>query len=200
MHRPRTEPRAALPVADLPELGRPRRRPDEPAVVVASLAPANAAIAGLAAAVPTPPARPAALQAPASRAPAPKPVAARPAPKVSTPTPAPVRVAPVAVKPRSAPAPVRQKVVRRAPAPQTPSAALAGAAATERVGLARGRVSLIGVFGAASDRHALLLLPNGDVERVRPGDRVQGVQVAAIGDDSVRLRRGGRDTLLRLPD
>jgi hypothetical protein len=216
MHRPRTEPRVALPIADLPELARPRRRPDEPAVVVASLAPADAAIAGLAAAVPAPPARPAALQAPAPRAPAPQSVAVRPAPKVVRPAPAPVRaapvvverrsapapvrVAPVVVERRSAPAPVRQKTVRRAPAPQTPSAALAGAAATERVGLTRGRVSLIGVFGAASDRHALLLLPNGHVERVRPGDRIQGVQVAAIGDDSVRLRRGGRDTLLRLPN
>jgi type IV pilus biogenesis protein PilP len=200
MRRPRTEPRAALPIADLPELGRPRRRPDEPAVVVASLAPANASIAGLAAPVATPPARPAAIRAPAARAPAPKPVAAAPAPKVVSPAPAPVRVTPVVVERRTAPAPVRQQVVRRALAPQTPSAALAGAAATERVGLARGRVSLIGVFGAASGRHALLLLPNGNVERVQAGDRIQGVQVASIGDDSVRLRRGGRDTLLRLPE
>ena len=78
---PGPSPPAALPIADLPELGRPRRRPDAPAVVVASLAPANAAIAGLAAAVPMPKARPAALHAPAARAPAPKPVAARPPPR-----------------------------------------------------------------------------------------------------------------------
>ena len=117
-----------------------------------------------------------------------------------SPAPAPVRAAPVVVERKSAPRRSGSRSSAARPRRKTPSAALAGAAATERVGLTRGRVSLIGVFGDASDRHALLLLPNGNVESVRPGDRVQGVQVAAIGGDSVRLRRGGRDTLLRLPD
>jgi hypothetical protein len=67
-------------------------------------------------------------------------------------------------------------------------------------GFSRGNMSLIGVFGSASERRALVRLPNGRVERVGPGDRIQGVQVAAVGADSVRLTRGGRETLLRLPD
>jgi hypothetical protein len=61
-------------------------------------------------------------------------------------------------------------------------------------------VALIGVFGQESGRHALIRMPNGDVQRVRAGDSVQGVQVAAVGADSVRLTGRGRDTLLKLPD
>ena len=72
--------------------------------------------------------------------------------------------------------------------------------ATHRVGLSRGKVSLVGVFAGADGRHALVRLPNGSIERVKAGDRVQGVQVAAVNADSVRLTGRGKDTLLRLPD
>ena len=56
------------------------------------------------------------------------------------------------------------------------------------------------MFSGEDGRHALLLLPDGSIERVRPGDRIRGAQVAAIDTDSVRLSGRGRDTLLRLPD
>ena len=56
------------------------------------------------------------------------------------------------------------------------------------------------MFGGEGGRHALLLMPDGSIERVRPGDRVRNVQVAAIDGESVRLSGSGRDTLLRLPD
>ena len=101
---------------------------------------------------------------------------------------------PQKVVPRAQPKPVRAQ----APAPQKAVQRLA--APTARAGLSRGNVALIGVFGAESGRHALLRLPNGAVQRVRAGDSVQGVQVAAVGSDSVRLSGRGRDTLLRLPD
>ena len=61
-------------------------------------------------------------------------------------------------------------------------------------------MALIGVFGASGDRHALLRLPTGAVKRVRPGDQVQGVQVAAVGSDSVRLRSGNREAVLTMPE
>jgi hypothetical protein len=61
-------------------------------------------------------------------------------------------------------------------------------------------VALIGVFGGESGRHALVRMPNGRVERVRPGDSVQGLRVASVGADSVSLRNGARETTLRLPD
>jgi hypothetical protein len=96
--------------------------------------------------------------------------------------------APKAVKPASArPTAVAQNPVREK-------------AATQRVGLSRGNVSLVGVFAGADGRHALLRLPNGKIERVKAGDRVQGVQIAAINADSVRVTGRGKDTLLRLPD
>ena len=69
-----------------------------------------------------------------------------------------------------------------------------------RTGISRGNVSLIGVFGGADGRHALLRLPNGDIRKVAAGDSVQGVRVAAVGPDTVQLLSRGRNTLLRLPD
>jgi hypothetical protein len=143
---------------------------------------------------------PAKAPAPARTAAAP---AKAPAPTrvVSAPAPKPVRVV-------AAPAPKKvtrvqsQQPLRVASvaAPQ-PASVEAGAAATTRHrGFSRGNMALIGVFGSASERHALVRLPNGSVESVRPGDRIQGAQVAAVGNDSVRLTGRGRETLLRLPD
>ena len=63
---------------------------------------------------------------------------------------------------------------------------------------ARG-VALVGIFGGADGRHALVQLPNGDTERVRAGDEVQGVQVTAIAADGVRLSARGGDTVLVCP-
>jgi len=123
----------------------------------------------------------------ASAVPEPKPVA--------TPKPAPVAVAkpePVVVAraaPAAKPTPARQTV-----------APTANRAASERVGLSRNSVSLLGVFGSSKDRYALLRLPNGSVKRVGAGDSVQGVRVAAVSRDSVRLTQGKRDTVLRMPD
>jgi hypothetical protein len=181
----------------------PRARPEAP-TVAARVAPAPRAAQ---------PAKPAA--APAAkvvRGPAP---AARIAPAAKVATQAPLRVVPVA-------APAARQPVRAAPArvatlaPAKPRAVTPATArpkvvaqkpvrtarkpAAERAGLSRGNVSLIGVFGGEDGRHALLLMPDGSIERVRPGDRVRGAQVAAIGAESVRLSGRGRDTLLRLPD
>lgn len=201
MRRPTAAASPALPptpvIAGTAATGsRPLPRPAaRSAQVVASLDPASPPAASLA----TPPSLP-----PLAR---PAPVAARPAakkpapPVVRGPSSAPVPQSP----PRQAtPAPVRQKVVvARAPVatpkPAAPSLTLASAA-TQKVGLSRNSVSLIGVFGGEDGRHALLRLPNGSVQRVSAGDSVQGVQVAAVGTDSVRLSGRGRDTLLLLPD
>ncbi len=121
-----------------------------------------------------------------------------------------------AAKPVAQPAPVRQKVVAK-PAPVRKAAkpapvrtvakpvapqkvAVAQKPAKQQVGLSRRTVSLVGVFGGADGRSALVRLPNGKIEKVKAGDRIQGVQVAAISADSVRLTGRGKDTLLRLPD
>ena len=130
------------------------------------------------------------------------PVAAKP---VATRAAAPVRVAPPAAQPV-----VRQaNLAPRKAAPQVQRQALTKpqlvkTATTrppvEKASLSRGGVSLLGVFGTASERHALLRLPNGKVKRVRAGDNLQGVQVASVGNDSVRLIGGGGDTVLKLAE
>lgn len=61
-------------------------------------------------------------------------------------------------------------------------------------------MSLIGVFGGQDGRHALVLMPDGSIERVRAGDNVRGVQVASVDESSVRLSGAGRDATLHLPE
>lgn len=126
-------------------------------------------------------------------------------------TQAPVRVVPVrataapaAARPAQVAALTASQNAVRQPAPvQAPAVQptrTVSRKAMEREGLSRGNISLIGVFGTGDARRALLLMPNGDIERVRVGDSVRGAQIASVDDETVLLRSGGRDTLLRLPD
>ncbi|MFO1143897.1 MAG: hypothetical protein U1E59_16270 [Amaricoccus sp.] len=143
----------------------------------------------------------------------PQPVPAT-APK-PVPSAAPIRVAsvaPLAVVPVRTPAPT----VRVSPAQQyparpvqaaatparstTPSSPRAVAAATQRGVAQRGGVTLIGIFGTGAGRHALLKMPNGRIQRVTAGDQVSGMQIAAVGSDSVQVNNRGRATILSLPD
>ena len=145
----------------------------------------------------------------------PVPIAAKPVPVTTVPTRTvttkAVPVKPVATRaPVMAPAPkvVAQRpaapTVRQAslaPAKTAPQKQMVAARPTvEKAGLSRGSVSLLGVFGAEGERHALVRLPNGKVKRVRAGDNLSGVQVASVGADTVRLTGGGRDTLLKLAE
>lgn len=68
-----------------------------------------------------------------------------------------------------------------------------------RVGALSRSASLIGVFGDADGRYALVQTQRGKVARVRQGDTVDGAVVAAITKDSVALD-GHNATVLRLPD
>lgn len=90
----------------------------------------------------------------------------------------------------------------RVAAPATQQRRLFGSAgarrAAESTGVNRGGLSLLGVFGAKTSRYALIRLPDGAVQRVRPGDPVAGARVAAVGGDSVRLTGSGRDLILRI--
>ncbi len=190
--------------AGLRPLARPRAAGAAPVPVPATPAPVEVAAlqqgisasdAGLVLAARPVPRRVAVPSRPAA-APAPVAVAA----PVRTVAPAPQPVALVQ------PAPVqttRAQPARTQPAPQqtarveTPPTI--AAAATTQTGLSRNQVSLIGVFGTANRRHALVRMPNGSIQRVQTGDQVQGAQVAAVTGDSVRLRNGGRETVLRMP-
>ena len=150
------------------------------------------------------------------RKPAPQPVSTlqptAPKPVLSA---APIRVAsvaPLTVVPVRKPAPTVRvspaqqypaRTVQAAAAPArsaTPSSPRAVAAATQRGVAQRGGVTLIGIFGTGAGRHALLKMPNGRVQRVAAGDQVSGMQIAAVGSDSVQVNNRGRATILSLPD
>lgn len=73
------------------------------------------------------------------------------------------------------------------------------ALATESARIDKHSLSLIGIFGTSSARRALLRLPSGRYIKVKQGDDVRGWNVSAIGESSVRIKKGSRDEVLRMP-
>ena len=73
------------------------------------------------------------------------------------------------------------------------------ALATESARISKNSLSLIGIFGTSSARRALLRLPSGRYIKVKQGDDVSGWNVSAIGESSVRIKKGSRDEVLRMP-
>ncbi|MGV6838925.1 MAG: hypothetical protein ACWA40_01890, partial [Planktomarina sp.] len=61
------------------------------------------------------------------------------------------------------------------------------------------KITLLGTFGTASARKALVRLSSGRVVRVGIGDRLDGGKVAAISTSQLRYTRGGRTVTLKLP-
>lgn len=74
------------------------------------------------------------------------------------------------------------------------------ALATESARIPKHSLSLIGIFGTSSARRALLRLPSGRYIKVKQGDDVSGWKVSAIGESSVRIKKGSRDEVLRMPE
>ena len=146
-------------------------------------------------------AAPAAAQPVVQRAPQPAPTVQR---VVRVEEKRPVRAAqPVRVA--AVPAPKTKPVVapmRVAAAAQAPTVRRQGKAAAAGFGsrASRDDVALIGVFGGSDGRKALIRMPNGKIRKVQAGDRVQGVEIAAIGSDSVRVTDGRRESVLEMPD
>ncbi|MEQ3625074.1 MAG: hypothetical protein ABNH26_06125 [Celeribacter sp.] len=83
--------------------------------------------------------------------------------------------------------------------PNIPTRASVAASATVKNGIRMGEVTLIGVFGTASNRRALVRLPSGRYVKVGVGDRVDGGQVAAIGKSELRYVKNGRNLMLAMP-
>jgi len=80
-----------------------------------------------------------------------------------------------------------------------PSTASVARAATEANQISLRKVNLIGVYGSPGDRRALIRLANGRYRKVEVGDRVDGGQVAAIGDDELHYVKRGRTVVLKMP-
>lgn len=83
-------------------------------------------------------------------------------------------------------------------APNIPLAADVAEAATNSGMLNLRQINLIGVYGGASDRRALVRMSNGRMVRVGVGDELDGGEVAAIDDSALRYVRRGRDHILRV--
>lgn len=88
---------------------------------------------------------------------------------------------------------------RQAIAPRIPSSASVARAATARNAVNLRQVNLIGVYGSASNRRALVRLSNGRYQKVEIGDRLDGGRVSAIGASELRYTKRGRAVVLRMP-
>lgn len=71
--------------------------------------------------------------------------------------------------------------------------------ATQQDAIALHQTSLIGVFGLATQKFALVRLKNGTIKKVTVGDRINWGQVTAIGNSRLMIRRNGKDIVLGLP-
>jgi type IV pilus biogenesis protein PilP len=100
---------------------------------------------------------------------------------------------------QSAPA-VKASAATVAPTkPSIPSSASVAKQATIENAINLRKINLIGVYGSASDRRALVRLPSGRFVKVKVGDRIDGGQVAAIGDNELRYIKSGRNVTLTVP-
>lgn len=88
-----------------------------------------------------------------------------------------------------------------APTPRLsiPSSASVARQATIENAIRLNKVNLVGVYGTASDRRALVRLPSGRYVKVKVGDRVDGGTVAQIKDDELLYKKGRRTLSLSMP-
>lgn len=98
----------------------------------------------------------------------------------------------------AAPAQTAPATATASRAPQIPTVASVAEQATLAGAINLRRVNLIGVFGTASERRALVRLSNGTILRVQVGDELDGGRVSAISDSELRYTRGGQDQILRV--
>jgi len=84
-------------------------------------------------------------------------------------------------------------------APRIPTTASVARQATLPKAINLRQINLIGVYGSSGERRALVRLANGRYEKVKVGDRLDGGQVAAIGESDLRYVKNGRNVVLSLP-
>ncbi|MCZ4350991.1 hypothetical protein O4H61_00540 [Roseovarius aestuarii] len=87
----------------------------------------------------------------------------------------------------------------QAMSPSLPSSASVAKQATEKNMINLRQVNLIGVYGSPASRRALVRLSNGRYKKVQVGDKLDGGQVAAIGDSELRYVKRGRAVILQMP-
>ncbi|MCG6884631.1 MAG: hypothetical protein LJE62_12840 [Silicimonas sp.] len=80
-----------------------------------------------------------------------------------------------------------------------PTSASVARTATIENAIRLNRINLVGVYGAPSDRRALIRLSSGRYVKVKVGDRVDGGTVAQITDSELYYRKGNRTLSLSVP-
>lgn len=84
-------------------------------------------------------------------------------------------------------------------APEIPTRASVAKQATYVNAIKLSQTNLIGVYGTASNRSALVRQSNGRYMKVKVGDKLDGGIIAAITATEVRYQKGGRIITLALP-
>ncbi|WP_322892900.1 MULTISPECIES: hypothetical protein [unclassified Yoonia] len=205
---------ATASLAPPPGAIRPRLRPDLPQVAT-NPDEVNALLGGIAFAEPDPLEGASALAVAASLRPTLRPTnfdqvvaaarsrqqpAAAPEPE---PEPEPqVAAAPAATPQPAAPAPAPPPAQVAAPvAPQNYAPVPGGVAraATQENAIRMRDVNLIGVYGQANARRALVRLGNGQYIRVQVGSELDGGQVTAIGENALNYVKRGTTYALQIP-
>lgn len=85
-----------------------------------------------------------------------------------------------------------------AAAPSIPTRASVAKQATAVNAIDLGKINLIGIYGSAANRRALIRTGTGRFVRVQVGDRFDGGQIAAIGDAQVTYVKNGRTVVLKM--
>jgi hypothetical protein len=116
---------------------------------------------------------------------------------VTTPEPAPA----AAPAPAPEPAPEAVEIDEPEPleaVPNMPTTVTVARQATVKNAIDLGKINLIGVYGSSANRRALVRMPSGRLLKVKIGDRLDGGQVAAIGDSELTYVKGGRSFTLKI--
>jgi len=100
----------------------------------------------------------------------------------------------------SAPAATAAAAPAASVTPRIPSSASVSRQATITNAINLRKLNLIGVYGTAADRRALVRLPSGRYRKVQVGDRLDGGRVVAIGEAQLQYQKSGRNETLRIPD
>ncbi len=82
--------------------------------------------------------------------------------------------------------------------PDIPTTASVAREATVKNAISLGSINLIGIYGSSSDRRALVRLKSGRYVKVKVGDRLDGGQVAEIGDGKLKYIKRGRTVTLEI--
>ncbi len=116
------------------------------------------------------------------------------------------------VRPRQRPSNMAQLAQRAKPAevvvatpaaatitPEIPTTASVARQATIKNAINLRKVNLIGVYGTASNRRALVRLTTGRYKKVQVGDRIDGGKVSAISEGELHYTKSGRSIVLKMP-